>query len=125
MHCQGYRNEKINLYLWNFKWVIQMMKYEPEFLTELWEAQDEIYEETKHLTTKQLGKQMRKDVDEFLKERSYELVHVGDGMYKMKKVSEITTHESEAELLSSEYVDKDVASFTKALAQKKAERFAK
>ena len=99
-----------------------MMKYEPEFLTELWEAQDEIYEETKHLTTKQLGKQIRKDADEFLKEQGYELVPVGGGMYKMKKVSEITAHEPEAELLSAEDVDKDVASFTKALAQKKAER---
>jgi len=37
-------------------------------------------------------------------------------------MSEITAHEPEAELLSAEDVDKDVASFTKALAQKKAER---
>jgi len=34
-------------------------------------------------------------------------------------------HEPETELLSAEDVDKDVASFTKALAQKKAERLAK
>lgn len=92
-----------------------MMKCEPKFLTELWEAQDEIYEETKHLTTKQLGKQIRKDVDEFLKKRGYELAPVSDGIYKMKKVSEIITHEPEAELLSVEDVDKDVASFTKAM----------
>jgi hypothetical protein len=36
----------------------------------------------------------------------------------------ITAHEPEAELLSPEDVDKDIASFTQALAQKKAERFA-
>lgn len=89
-----------------------MMKCEPKFLTELWEAQDEIYEETKHLTTRQLGKQIRKNVDEFLKEQGYELVPVSDGMYKMNKVSKITAHEPEAELLSAEYVDKDVALFT-------------
>jgi hypothetical protein len=34
----------------------------------------------------------------------------------------ITAHEPEAELLSAEDVDKDIASFSKALAQKKAER---
>ena len=34
-------------------------------------------------------------------------------------MSEITAHEPEAELLSAEDVDKDVASFTEVLAQKK------
>ena len=37
-------------------------------------------------------------------------------------MSEITAHEPEAELLSAEDVDKDIASFTRALAQKKAEK---
>jgi len=37
-------------------------------------------------------------------------------------MSRITAHEPEAELLSAEDVDKDIASFSKALAQKKAER---
>ena len=37
-------------------------------------------------------------------------------------MSAITAHEPEAELLSAEDVDKDVASFSKALAQRRAER---
>lgn len=58
---------------------------EPEFMKELHRIREEMYEETKNLTSKEKVEKTHREVEEFLKSQGYRLIPSNKG-YRMKPI---------------------------------------
>lgn len=58
---------------------------EPEFMRELHRIREEMYEETKNLTTKERVKRTHREVEEFLKTHGYRFIPSDKG-YRMESI---------------------------------------
>ena len=54
-------------------------------MEEVWEWKEAVYEETKHMTTKERLEYIRKEVDRMLEEEGMEKVWLGEHVYTLRK----------------------------------------
>ncbi|MBM3238457.1 hypothetical protein FJZ31_19360 [Candidatus Poribacteria bacterium] len=79
------------LYLQFSEEVINLKKHSEPFdddlmMKELHEIHHQIYEETKHMTSKEIANKINQEVEEFLRKMGYRLAPTGVGKYKLVEI---------------------------------------